>query len=322
MIKYYLKLFIYYVFKTRYPIEWGNNDYSVKSAIEDKTRVVFLCDGYRGHGGLTDRMRGLLTTYLEAKRHNLPFFISWTKPFLLEEFLVPAGDCNWSINIDDIKYNYNDSFPVIIDVSTAQWKNKLKKYIFKYCFLGKRDKLVYTNIIYEKETFPALYRELFKPSEYLQKNIDIHLKNIGERFWAYIFRFGNSFGDFRDIIGRPLVGEERLHLLEKNIMELKKLICELPKGFKALVTSDSLFFLTKVENLDSRIYVIKKKLLHVEFYKEEEAEQEIWLKSFLDQNLIMKAEKVYLLRTGVMYKSGFPEFAALVGGREFVYHEF
>ena len=50
--------------------------------------------------------------------------------------------------------------------------------------------------------------------------------------------------------------------------------------------------------------------------------KEIWRKSFLDQNLIMKAEKVYLLKTEGVYKSGFPEFASLIGNCEYVYHEF
>lgn len=324
MIKYYLKLFAYYVFKTRYPMAWGTRSGRTKHAGERRrdTKVVFMCDGYRGHGGLTDRMRGLLTTYLEAKKHELPFFIYWTKPFRLEDFLVPAGDCDWRTDSENIGYNYVDSFPVIIDVSPAGWKNIFKKYIFKHSFAGKRDKLVYTNMIYETERFPSLYRELFKPSEYLQSGIDLHLKNIGSRFWSYTFRFGNLFGDFRDMIGVPLEGDEKQKLLEKNIGELKRLICELPDGFKAVVTSDSLYFLTQAEKLDNRIYVVKEKLLHVDFYKEDEAKKEIWLKSFLDQNLVMRAEKAYLLRTDDMYKSGFTEFAALIGGGEYVYHEF
>ena len=49
---------------------------------------------------------------------------------------------------------------------------------------------------------------------------------------------------------------------------------------------------------------------------------EVWLKTFTDQQLLMGAKKVTLMRTGKMYKSGFPRFAAEVGGVEFIDHVF
>ena len=52
----------------------------------EKEGIVCMYDGLILHGGLTDRIRGLLTTYREAKRRGMPFYIHWDHPFRLEEF--------------------------------------------------------------------------------------------------------------------------------------------------------------------------------------------------------------------------------------------
>lgn len=321
MIRHWLRLLAYLLFKREYPEGWGTDLHPQRSSRGG--RVIFMCDGFKGHGGITDRLRGLLTTYREAKRLGRPFFVSWTSPFMLEEFLLPAS-VDWRTNAEDIGRNYADSYPLILDVSPEQWKNIFKRPLFRYGFRcnGGRDVLVYTNMDCGRSEYPTLYRELFRPSEYLQRNIDLHLAALGGRFWAYTFRFGNIFGDFRDIVGRELEGEARQRMLEKNLGELRRLLNELPEGARALVTSDSLFFLTQAEAVDSRIYVVKQQLMHTDFCGGGDVGREVWLKSFVDQNLLMKAERVYLLKTGDMYKSGFPEFAALIGGGEYIFREF
>lgn len=324
IIRHYFRLAGYLAFKGEYPYGWGSGKGIGKgrARTSGSRKVVFMCDGFKNHGGFTDRMRGILTTCFEARRRGLPFYISWTSPFDLSEFLVPADPslCDWRIDPSQISYSYEDSFPVILDISSTPGKNIVKKWIFRYCFCGRRDVLVYSNMMYADA--PELYRSLFKPSEYLQSHIDRHLEAIGCDFWSFTFRFGNCFGDFADIVGHPLEESEKMRLAEKNICELKRLLESLPDGFRALVTSDSLFFLNLVEKADPRIYVIKHKLMHVDYFKKEESCREVWLKSFLDQNLIMHARRVHVLRTEDMYRSSFPAFAAAVGGAEYVCHEF
>ena len=321
IIKHYIKLILYLLFKTEYPGKWEKQTSNTRNP-GDKKKVIFMCDGFKQHGGLSDRMAGLLTTWYESKRQHLPFFIHWTDPFDLSDFLVPAGEYDWRIDPRKISYSYDCSFPVIMDISSTHGKNIIKKYLFKYSFLGKRDILVYSNMMYARKDSFRLYHELFKPSDYLQQNIDFHLTNIGAPYWSFTFRFGNYLGDFKDIIGHPLEEAEKKRLVDKNIRELKQLIKNLPTGYKALVTSDSLFFLNQVEKADDSIYIVKEKLMHVDFYKKEENTKEVWLKSFLDQHLIMNAQRVFLLKTEGMYKSGFPAFAAILGDKEFICHEF
>ena len=317
----------YLIFRGRYPKPWGRDAASCSTSEHEDAecrKIVFMCDGYKNHGGLTDRMRGLLTTYHEARRRKVPFFISWTEPFELSDFLVPAGPCDWRIERSRIHYDYARSWPLIMDISSVHAKNIVKTLLFKHGLRDGRDVLVYSNMMHAKKNIAQLYHELFKPSARLQAAIDMHLADIGGPYHSFTFRFGNLFGDFSDIVGKPLGAEAAERLLNKNIVELRRLLDDLPHGYRALVTSDSLFFLERVQQADERIYVVKQRLMHVDFYKYERQQpcSDTWLKSFLDQQMIMRAERVWLLRTDDMYRSSFPQLAATLGEKEFVLHEF
>ena len=167
-----------------------------------------------------------------------------------------------------------------------------------------------------------MYKELFKPSNLLSEEINKHLEALGENYWSFSFRFCMLLGDFTDVatvVPEPLSPKESEELIYKNIKELQTLMKDLPEGYKCLITSDSRIFLEKVATVDRRIYIVPGQISHIDVDKKSE---DAWLKVFVDQNLIMKADKVFLLKTGRMYKSGFAEYAALIGGKEFIYHDF
>ena len=92
----------------------------------------------------------------------------------------------------------------------------------------------------------------------------------------------------------------------------------IPDNYKVLVTADSSRFLSEAQKLE-RVYVIPGKIFHPHYVAEG---KNPFLKSFIDFYMLMEAEKVHLLKTGPMYKSGFPEFAALLGNKPFIYSEF
>ena len=321
-INHYLKTIAYLVFKNKYPYKWGEINEIQTEFKSNQKKIVYICDGLKNHGGLSDRFKGLLTTFSEAKRLKLPFYIYWTSPFQLSDFLIPASKIDWRINSKHIHYNYKYSFPFILDISPVHYKNVIKKYLFRYCLKDKRDILVYSNLMHEKKNISALFHELFKPSDYLKENIDKYLNDIGTSYYSYTFRFGNLLGDFTDIVGHPLINKDKNELIEHNLEELKQLLENLPETHKALITSDSFYFLQKVKKLDRRICLVEKELMHIDFYDNNKATKEIWLKSFLDFFLIMRADKIFQLRTGEMYNSSFPSFAATIGRKEYVLHEF
>lgn len=330
-MKYYFNIleFFYHKLNLKYTYDEKLYDklimeyHKKKSFSKPADRIIFMCDGKLYHGGLTDRLRGILTTFYIAKKLKKQFFINWYYPFPLDNYLIPKY-YDWRIEPNRINYDERSSFPLVFNEYPPQ-EYKIRNYFsyllfVKWLFKKRKDKHVYTNFYYPKKKFPLLYDELFKPTPFLSSQINFHLRILGKHYWSFSFRFQNLLGDFNDIInGEPLDSIEAEELINKNIQEFKSIIRDLPKGYKCFITSDSQIFLNKIKKIDHRIYIVSGQIFHIDLGK---GTKEGWLKLFIDQNLIMRAEKVYLLKTGKMYKSGFAEFAALIGGTEYIYHPF
>lgn len=280
-----------------------------------KRGIVCMCDGRRFHGGVTDRLRGILTTYREAKKRRLPFYIHWNSPFELEDYLVP-NIVDWRISDEELSYRKGEAFPVIVEDET-NFESRMRMnagFRLKYPQLH-----LYSNADNSRGSYRKLYGELFQPSEALAAETKKHLDLIGTRFWSFSFRFLGLLGDFRDR-SRLLSDEEAEGLIAKVKREMLKEMEKLPEGYRALVTADSQRFLRSVEGIDSRIYIVPGDIQHIDKLKGEHPD--IWMKTFTDQQLLMHSERVYLMRTGEMYKSGFARFAAEVGGGLFIDHKF
>lgn len=312
----------------RYPTDWDKARYVSKFYNEpsynepNPARVVFMCDGTLNMGGMADRLKGIMTTFYECKKHRRQFYINWTAPFDLTEYLVPAS-YDWRVSRNDISRDHNKVFPAIIEQGTIK-QNLLKRCVFRLWFIFKPQEMhVFSNLKWHEKYYAHLYRELFKPSDNLNSHVNSHLSKLGAgKYYSFSFRFNELLGDFRDTIGTPLPNDQASLLIEKNIYELKKILDRMPSDYKAYIASDSSLFLEKVKNVDNRIYVIPKKIIHMCLNDPDENNNDVWLNTFLDFYLIMNAEKVYLLKTGDMYMSGFPELAAVVGQKDFIPHEF
>lgn len=283
--------------------------------------IVCMADGRMLHGGLTDRMRGILTTYRYAKKHSLPFYIHWTCPFRLEDYLVPSGPVDWRIEADRISCSRQDSFPVVImetEAPQTHLVNWLKLKAAMHRPLPQTH--VYSNADNARGGYRRLYEELFAPSPRLRQEVDRHLEAIGGKYWSFTFRCLNLLGDFVEHDNTTLDPEGQEALLERIWSEFQRIAADVPAGYRILITSDSRKLLDYMEEKDERIYIVPGDVKNIDLAKGEF--KDAWLKTFTDQQLIMLAEKVYLMRTGRMYRSGFPRFAAEIGGRPFVYHQF
>lgn len=278
--------------------------------------IVCMFDGRVYHGGPTDRLRGILSVYKEAKRSGIPFHISWTHPFDLEEYLVPA-DYDWRIDVADISYSRPGSLPVIIqDMSDFYSRLKLKAALH----YPARQWHVYPNSDDARGEYRELYNELFRPSAKLDKEVGMHLSRLGQNYVAFTFRFLQLLGDFVEWSQLVLDKDGSMALMKKVKDELLLLIRQVPHDWKILITSDSRVFLDFIRDCDARIYIVPGGVSNIDLSSGRH--EEAWLKTFVDQQLLMRARRVTLMRTGRMYKSGFPRFAAEVGGAEFVDHKF
>ena len=66
--------------------------------------VICMLDGRALHGGLSDRLMGIISTYKVCKLLNLDFRIHFVKPFFLNDYLVP-NKIDWKISYEEISYN-------------------------------------------------------------------------------------------------------------------------------------------------------------------------------------------------------------------------
>lgn len=307
-------------FRMDYPMNL-TCDYNNADISTSVSGIIFMVDGKLHHGGLSDRLRGILTTYEFAKRHNLPFYIHWTYPFTLTDYLIPNDKINWEINNSEISYSANEAYPVVI-MQTIELQTRFMNWLRLRMALHDHKKQihVYSNADNARNSFYKLYHELFKPSPMLQSQIDFHLSNLGDKFYSFTFRFLNLLGDFKEHLQLTLSQEESDALIEKVCNEFIKMATSVPDGYRILITSDSGRFLKVAKNLDNRIYIVPGMVQNIDLVKK--VNLSAWMKTFVDQQLIMRAEKVYLLRTGSMFKSGFPKFAANIGRRPFIDHKF
>lgn len=283
--------------------------------------VIYMADGRMLHGGLTDRIRGILTTYEYLKGRGIPFFIHWVHPFNLEDYLVPSGKVDWRIDPERISFSGSEAFPVVIMESLNPQTHVVNRLRLKMALADSRCQThVYSNADNARGRYRGLYEELFRPSELLRREVDRHLMAIGGKYWAMTFRCRNLLGDFVEHDNTVLGPDEQAGFMDRLMREFTAVAENLPEGYKVLVTSDSRKLLDFMKASDPRIYVVPGDVKNIDLNAGEH--RGAWLKTFTDQQLIMHAERVYLLQTGSMYKSGFPRFAAEIGGKPFIYHKF
>jgi len=281
-----------------------------------KRGIICMYDGRIVHGGLTDRIRGALTTYREARKRGIPFHIHWTVPFELTNYLEP-NKIDWRIAAPEISYLKGDSFPVIIqDRNFFENRQFLNMALHK----AKPQTHVYSNADNAVGEYASLYHELFRPTEALQRQTDYHLEKLGENYHAFTFRFLELLGDFTDHQKVTLCGDEYDNFVSRVIDEFRAQTANLPKDMKILVTSDSKKFLDMIAKTDSRIYIVPGEVKNIDLQKGEYADA--WMKTFVDQQLLMNAKHVTLMISGQMYNSGFPRFAAEVGNVPYTIHRF
>lgn len=291
---------------------------STDASKEGNTGDIVICpfDGRIYHGGTTDRIRGLLSTFAETEKRGIPFRISWTSPFNLEDYLQPA-DYDWRIRPEEISDSQSDAMPVIIQDRS----NPESAAMLAAALDGIHGQLhVYSNADCYIGSYSRLYRRLFRPSPRLARSVLNHKRVLGDRYWAFHFRFLTLLGDFKDWSDRILPEHEAISLMERNRDEMLRLMRVIPEGYRVFVTSDSRRFLDFVSGADPRIYVTPGEIRNIDL--SEDDNDDIWLKAFTDQQLLMDAARVHRMVTGDMYVSGYSRFAAEVGGTEFVDHRF
>lgn len=281
-----------------------------------KPGVILMLDGAIYHGGLTDRLRGILTAYRECRKRRLNFYIYWDTPFKLTDYLIPT-DFDWRIDQSEISRSRLNSKAVVID-DMSDTTSLLR---LKAALINPPAQLhLYTNADSAKGEYSELYPRLFKPSDRLREEVEKHKQQLGKHYWAFNTRFLTSLGDFTDWHENVLEEAEQLQLMEKVRDEFLRMAKEIPAESRIHFSSDSKKFLQFIRNADPRIYIVEGDIKNIDLNRGNN--EDAWLKTFIDQQLIMGADTVVRLQTDRMYPTGFSRFAAEVGQATFIDHKF
>jgi len=283
---------------------------SDQSELDYDNCIINMFDGRVPAGGLADRLRGILSTYSVCKQKGLKYKLYFDTPFILENYLEP-NTIDWRIKKEEISNSKGKTYIVVLDAvdSSNYHLKKQKQFLMKQLSYTDSQTLVFTNaqFVYE-ENYSELFLELFKPTKRLQENIDKHKKILNEKYISVSCRFMDLLGDFNETCstGVVLSNAEKNYMISKCIWKIQELHNQFP-SHRILVNSDSESFLKRLSKFDY-IYVIPGVITHIDAEQDQDT-YERYEKTFLDFFMIAGAERIYLLKMGKMFNSGYP-FAA------------
>ena len=278
--------------------------------------LIFMADGRMHHGGLTDRLCGMISAYRYSKIHGLIFKINFVNPYHLTDIFQPSH-YDWRISPEELSYNSKDAKPVYLSVYSIDYKNVNNYFNSVLSKIKRRQIHLYTNArCFKKEEFPKLFFELFKPVPSLQRMIITQQKSLPLHYVSLTFRFQQLLGDFRED-GFPILKteEERTKLIERCKKSVEKLYNKTNK--QILVTSDSSTFLEAVTRLDY-VHIVKGTIRHMDFSKEKDVSIAVDMKSYVDFFMLANADRLYVCVIEPLYHTGFPLAASFLYNKPIV----
>ena len=282
---------------------------------------VFMVDGRIPHGGMFDRLKGLISIYAISKALGKPFKLNWTYPFVLSKYLEP-NEYDWLIdesqmNFGLLSYNNVIAYGEIVDPSRL-YKKRSSETHFYYGYNSLDKVNAHFGTSYQ---WGELYRELFRPTNYLQRYLDQYQSEIGSNYIAIHTRFMNLLGDKTETDINPELSSEnqKSALVEAAINSVKK-ISEQHPNTRILIASDSMVFIEEIKKEKLDVYIVPGTVKHIDTAGETDDSENI--KMFTDYYLISGAQKVYSLWHEGMWKSAFPEYSARIGNVNFERVEF
>lgn len=278
------------------------------------SKNVFMVDGRVGHGGMFDRLKGAISLYAVSKVQKKDFRINFTYPFNLTDYLEP-NSYDWRIVQEDICFHYPAARPLFLYGECYNPQRLFKNRRCEAHFYYGYDSLDVINKRYGTAfDWGRLYRELFKPTPYLQKYIDQYQQEIGKDYIVVHTRFLNLLGDKVETAVNPeLPKADKDRLMKRMLEKIKELVAD--NRMRMMLASDSMTFISYVQREMPAVYVVPGQVKHIDTTGETDDAENI--KMFLDYYLISNAKRVYSLVGTGMWPSAFPEYAAKIGGAAF-----
>ena len=306
----FLRLEVYAISKITFKVYYKNKNSErvhQKGQINKKT-LIYMADGRKNHGGLSDRLRGIASVYLLARDLDVDFKIHFTSPVNLLNYLLP-NEYDWRIDEKDIIYSTKHS--AIYQFKSYRDKNNRMNTM--KCLLKHYHQihLSSTDILADRE-YGSIFDYLFKPVDVLQSKLEHHITQLGGKgkYISITLRFLSLLGDFKDYNDVTLPENEQNILVSRCLEHILEIYNENESiNDKVLVCSDSIKFLNAAKNKYNFVYIIPGDIAHIDFMPGQNVD--IYMKSFIDYLMIANSCKVYLIVEKGMYESGFAYRASL-----------
>jgi len=280
-----------------------------------KKQIIICFNGVVPHGGLVDRLKGIISFFDIAKQLDYDFYIQFNNPFSLNEFLVP-NKVNWEIKLPEVTYNpFHTKILNCINNFELNPLEEIKK-------SNASTFIVYANIDYLNKNYASIsetetnaiwrhhFNTLFSKTQTLEKALKAaQTKN----YISFHTRFTSIMGDFSDSTTLVISENEKKELLSKLKQRVNQLIAE--NTLSCFGFSDSTIFLNYISGQTST-NVIEGQPFHMDNYKGGST-LEAHLKTLLDFFMIANSNAVYFIKGPKMYNSAFSKYAAIIGDKPY-----
>lgn len=301
-------------------MDYYSKDCAVQANPKAGKTVVFICNGTILSGGLADRLKGIISTYMLCKERGWQFKLLFSSPFPLELYLIP-NRYDWMIKAEDVMFDLANATPIPLEISEESnyQAHKQKQWLRERISSAKTPQVhIYTNAMFSYlGDFSTAFNELFRPSERLQRTIDTQLDILKHNYVSISARFLNNLGDFTDTVDiEPLPKQQQEQLLS-GCMECIRRCHELHPDKCILVNSDSKRFLDEASRLPYT-YVVPGTITHIDTECNDTGSlYERYEKTILDYLLIANATHIYRIDGKWLHTSGYPLSASRINNRPF-----
>ncbi len=284
---------------------------------QDRNGIYLVIDGNNSRNGITDRLKAAVGLYYIAKTNGIPFRFIHTAGFDLRDYLVP-NETDWTAELSDLsadpgKVRRISYYPPFGDAGIAFRRDM--QYVCRD-YIGK-NYLEMTGVPDWQAVWRKLFLELFAPSGQVLRD----LKNDpGEEHYAVVnARFINALGVFEDAgYNAPFPPETQEKIIEAVLRKAEA--CREDTEEPVILYSDSVRFLKEAEKRGFRICDTEG----VGHIMNPGVSERVILKTFVNFFAMANADRIYSILNveGIpensLYKTQYPRYAAIVGGKPFI----
>ncbi len=294
----------------------------------EKTELIVMLDGKIMHGGLVDRLKGMISVKSLADKLGYDFKIHIAPGYFnLDKFL--HIDQKFYADDSQIYYNKKSVKPIFLnDIMYAKKQkllhifsnNKLSQYHI-YC---NQDYLKLLNDYADKkvsaQAWGKEFHQLFSFDTYYT---DFKQKIKGnENSCGIHLRFTSSLGDFKDTTVHNLTETEKSDLINECTEHILKVITQ--KEFKHYyVFSDSVTFLNHIKNNLSDQQLATTTIMDEGIGHVDQNDDELVLRrTLLDFYLLSTCSEIIQIKGPHMYNSNFSRYASYINDVKFTLDSF